>query len=67
MAAKQLSDYNPDGTNLGQDASDKISFYGKTPVAQASSVTTGTDSATTQAAVNAVITALRNLGLIASP
>ncbi len=31
---KHLSDYNPDGQILGQDSSDKIAFYGATPVAQ---------------------------------
>lgn len=36
MATKQLSDGNPDGTVLGQDTSDLIAFYGKTPVAQRS-------------------------------
>lgn len=33
---KQLSDLNPDGVALGQSATDKISFYGATPVAQRS-------------------------------
>jgi hypothetical protein len=37
MAADQLSKYNPDGTKLGQDASDKISLWGVTPIAQRSS------------------------------
>jgi len=36
MSADQLSKYNPDGTTLGQDASDKISLYGKDPVVQPS-------------------------------
>lgn len=31
---KQLSDGNPDGTILGQSASDLIGFYGTTPAAQ---------------------------------
>lgn len=31
---KQLSDANADGTALGQSATDKISFYGSTPVTQ---------------------------------
>lgn len=31
---KHLSDLNPDGTSLGQSASDKISFYGLTPIVQ---------------------------------
>lgn len=34
---KQLSDGNPDGTVLGIDASDKIAFYGATPVVQRAS------------------------------
>lgn len=31
---KQLSDANGDGTALGQSATDKVSFYGATPVTQ---------------------------------
>jgi hypothetical protein len=31
---KQVSDLNPDGTAVGQSATDKISFYGVTPVVQ---------------------------------
>ena len=34
MAARQLSDGNDDGTVVGQDATDKVGFYGKTPIAQ---------------------------------
>jgi hypothetical protein len=39
MAApvKQLSDGNPGGSGLGQSATDLISFYGVTPVAQRAS------------------------------
>jgi hypothetical protein len=65
---KQLSDGNPDGTSLGQSTSDLISFYGETPVAQASAITalvttpTATDIAT---AVNSIITALQNIGVTA--
>jgi len=33
---KQLSDANGSGTGLGQSATDTISFYGATPVAQRS-------------------------------
>jgi hypothetical protein len=67
-AGLQLSDGNSDGTSLGQDSSDKISFYGETPVAQASAITalattpTATDIAT---AVNSIITALQNVGITA--
>ena len=65
---KQLSDGNPDGTSLGQSSSDLISFYGETPVDQGAAVTaltttpTATDIAT---AVNAIISRLQDVGLIA--
>jgi hypothetical protein len=36
MPVKHLSDGNPDGTVLGQSASDLIAFYNVTPVAQRS-------------------------------
>lgn len=42
-AGKVLSDGNPSGTTLGQDASDKIHLYGgTTPVAQRSSTVLAT-------------------------
>lgn len=34
MTLQQLSDGNPDGNTLGQSATDKVSFYGVTPVVQ---------------------------------
>lgn len=37
MAALQLSNNGPDGTKLGQSATDLIGLYGVTPVAQRSS------------------------------
>lgn len=37
MAARQLSDLNPDGNTLGQSAADKVAFYGSTPVTQRTS------------------------------
>lgn len=37
MAARQLSTAEPDGISLGQSATDKISFYGVTPVTQRAS------------------------------
>lgn len=65
MAVDELSKKNPDGTRLGQAASDKISFYGAAVVAQQASAAAGTDAATTQTLANALRTALLNLGLIA--
>lgn len=47
---KQLSDAGIDGTGLGQSTSDKISFYGVTPVVQrsgSSQAATATTAATT--------------------
>lgn len=52
MAApvKQLSDGNPGGTGLGQSATDLISFYNFTPIAQrTSAVLSGTLSLFTNA------------------
>jgi hypothetical protein len=79
MAARQLSDYNSEGTVLGHAAADKIAFHGATPVVQqtigATVATTGatnsspygfTGAAQADAIVtrlNQVITALRNYGL----
>lgn len=39
---KQLSDGNPDGTALGQSATDLISFYGETPIVQPTVTAIGT-------------------------
>lgn len=41
-AGKILSDGNPSGTALGQDANDKIALYGGTPVVQRSSTVLAT-------------------------
>jgi UDP-N-acetyl-D-mannosaminuronic acid transferase (WecB/TagA/CpsF family) len=54
MAIKYLSDQNPDGTVLGNDADDKIGFYGVAPIAQRSgaaqaAVTTTASTTTTPA------------------
>lgn len=37
MALKQLSDGGPDGTVLGQDATDLVGFFGATPVVKQTS------------------------------
>ena len=36
MAVDQLSKNNPDGTVMGQSATDKIGFHGATPIVQRS-------------------------------
>ena len=56
-----------DGIALGI-AGGEIGFYGETPVVQAAAITTVSDSATGTAlatAVNAIITALKNIGVTA--
>jgi hypothetical protein len=64
----QLSNGNVNGTTFGQSTTDKISFYGVTPVVQGAAVTTlattptATDIAT---AVNSIITRLQSIGVIA--
>lgn len=69
MATKQLSDGGPDGSSLGQSSTDKIGFYGKTPVAQAATfaaLTTTPTTAEIRDAVNSIRTALINLGFVAA-
>lgn len=58
--AKQFSDNNPGGSGLGQSATDLISFYGVTPVAQRSSSLQATtqNSLTTFMTINTNVAAL---------
>jgi hypothetical protein len=62
----QLSDGRPDGAMVGQSASDKVGFFGTTPVAQQANVADATDAATAITKLNAVIAALEAYGLLAS-
>ena len=62
---QQLSDNNSQGTALGQSATDLISFYGATPLAQQSLAANGTDAATTQALANDLKAKLKAIGLCA--
>lgn len=66
MATVQLSNGNDDGTVIGQDTSDKIGFYGVTPVDQPALVADATDAATAITTVNSVIDLLQELGLMAT-
>lgn len=63
---RQLSDGNDAGTILGQSSTDKIGFYGATPVVRPATIADATDAATAITKVNAVIAALETLGLVAS-
>ncbi len=68
MAVQNLTRASDDGATFGQSSTDLISFYGATPVAKGAAVTTlattptATDIAT---AVNAIISRLQTVGLIA--
>lgn len=81
MAVKQLSDGNPDGTTLGQSATDLIALHGATPIAQMAVTTAPAATAATnsspygfsQAQADAIVTWIRAVdahlklkGLIAS-
>lgn len=55
----------PDGARIGNTSTEKVAFFGATPVAQQASAAAGTDAATTQTLANALRTALLNLGIIA--
>jgi hypothetical protein len=74
MALKELSDGGPDGTRLGKSASDLISLYGKTPIAQRSSTVLATSllsassyvsvASNTAAILTEISNALVNFGVI---
>lgn len=56
-----------DGTIIGQSASDKVGFYGATPVVQAAVIATDADTTTEFTRdIAAIVTVLKNVGLIAS-
>ena len=66
MAAQQIHDGNDDGVSLGAAATDKVGFFGTTPVVQEVAIADATDAATAITQVNAVIAALEAYGLLAS-
>jgi hypothetical protein len=64
MAAKYVTNVASDGSIYGFNATDKIGFFGVTPIVRPTVSANATSSATSIAQLNAVITALGNLGLI---
>jgi hypothetical protein len=72
MPVKELSDGGPDGTRLGQSSTDKVGFFGATPVVKQAATVLGalTAGETTPADVAAALVDLRDqlvdLGLISN-
>lgn len=73
MAVKQLSDGGTEGVCLGQDANDKVGLHGAAPSDQYAAIadisvtgTYATDDDAIQAAVNGILAALREKGIIAA-
>lgn len=70
MAANQLSDGNPEGTSIGQNASDLVGFHGRTPVVKATCTLSAalTAATTTPANIAAAFAelyaALSNKGIV---
>jgi hypothetical protein len=57
---------NPDGSSFGSAVTEKISFFGVTPVVQQAHIPDATDAATAITKVNAVIALLETFGLTAT-
>jgi len=67
MAVEHASKLNPDGMTFGQTDADKISFHGVTTIVRATVAATTTTTATTtalQTDIDAIRTALINVGII---
>ncbi len=68
MAAQdyeQVTYNGPAGAQIGSSATEKVGFFGATPVVQQATVAAATDATTVITTANACRTALRNLGLMA--
>jgi len=66
MTVEYIGDGNTDGTVLGSSATEKIGFFGATPVVQVAMTAVATATATTalnELKINRVIAALASLGL----
>ncbi len=69
MAAQdyeQVTYNSPAGAQVGASATEKVGFYGATPVVQGAAVPNATDAATAITSLNLVITRLETLGVIAA-
>ena len=63
--SQKLGDGNPTGTVLGTASTDLVATYGKTPVVQASAIVAVVDTVSLTTTMNAILTVIRNFGLIA--
>jgi len=63
--AEQIGTGCPGGIMLGATATEKVGFYGASPVAQQATAATATDATTSYALANALKLALDNLGITA--
>jgi hypothetical protein len=68
MPIEQITINDADGAVIGASSTQKVGFYGKTPVVQGGVVTTVTTGETVMAAaINAIIARLQDIGIIATP
>jgi len=68
MPIQYIGDKNKDGTCIAQATTDKVAFYGTTPIAQNIALTTASVAATATdivPVVNSIITFLKAIGLTA--
>lgn len=66
---EQLTYNSPAGAQVGQSATEKIGFFGATPVVRVAITAVATGTATTtlnETKINRLYTALRTLGLIST-
>lgn len=64
---EQVTSNSPDGAQVGNGSTEKVGFFGKTPIARPSVTWPNTGTATTtlnETKVNRIMAALVNLGLI---
>ena len=66
MAVHYIGTNSSDGSCLGKTSSDKVAFFGTTPIDQEAAIADATDAATAITQLNSVIGVLENYGLIAS-
>lgn len=67
MAVEIIGDGRPDGTRIGRTSSEKVAFFGATPVVQPTAladVTPAADGTAVGTAFNTLLAKLRTLGLI---